>query len=87
MFGWIDSDYALIIPGLANGVVIFLFRQFFSQIPRELVEAARMDGAGWLTILWKIYLPLSKPVIISAGAINLPLSMGIIPLASHLHAI
>jgi len=66
-FGWIDSYYALIIPGLANGVVIFLFRQFFAQIPRELAEAARMDGAGWLTILWKIYLPLSKPVIISAG--------------------
>jgi multiple sugar transport system permease protein len=67
LFGWIDSYYALIIPGLANGVVIFLFRQFFSQIPRELAEAARMDGAGWLRILWQIYLPLSKPVIISAG--------------------
>lgn len=67
LLGWIDSYYALIIPGLANGVVIFLFRQFFSQIPRELAEAARMDGAGWLRILWKIYLPLSKPVIISAA--------------------
>jgi multiple sugar transport system permease protein len=67
LFGWIDSYYALIVPGLANGVVIFLFRQFFSQIPRELAEAARMDGAGWLRILWNIYLPLSKPVIISAG--------------------
>jgi len=67
LLGWIDSYYALIIPGLANGVVIFLFRQFFSQIPRELAEAARMDGAGWLRILWQIYLPLSKPVIISAG--------------------
>jgi multiple sugar transport system permease protein len=67
LLGWIDSYYALIIPGLANGVVIFLFRQFFSQIPRELAEAARMDGAGWLRILWQIYLPLSKPVIISAA--------------------
>jgi ABC-type glycerol-3-phosphate transport system permease component len=67
LFGWIDSYYALIVPGLANGVVIFLFRQFFSQIPRELAEAARMDGAGWLRILCNIYLPLSKPVIISAG--------------------
>jgi ABC-type glycerol-3-phosphate transport system permease component len=67
LFGWIDSYYALIVPGLANGVVIFLFRQFFSQIPHELAEAARMDGAGWLRILWNIYLPLSKPVIISAG--------------------
>jgi multiple sugar transport system permease protein len=67
LLGWIDSYYALIIPGLANGVVIFLFRQFFSQNPRELAEAARMDGAGWLRILWQIYLPLSKPVIISAA--------------------
>jgi ABC-type glycerol-3-phosphate transport system permease component len=67
LFGWVDSYYALIVPGLANGVVIFLFRQFFSQIPRELAEAARMDGAGWLRILCNIYLPLSKPVIISAG--------------------
>jgi len=66
-FGWIDTYYALVMPGLANGVVIFLFRQFFGQIPRELVEAARLDGAGWLTILWKIYLPLSKPVVISGG--------------------
>jgi ABC-type glycerol-3-phosphate transport system permease component len=65
--GWIDTYYALVVPGLANGVVIFLFRQFFGQIPRELAEAARLDGAGWLTILWKIYVPLSKPVIISAG--------------------
>ena len=66
-FGWIDTYYALVMPGLANGVVIFLFRQFFGQIPRELAEAARLDGAGWLTILWKIYLPLSKPVVISGG--------------------
>src|ERR1700756_2475044 len=63
LFGWIDSYYALIVPGLANGVVIFLFRQFFSQIPHELAEAARMDGAGWLRILCNIYLPLSKPLI------------------------
>jgi ABC-type glycerol-3-phosphate transport system permease component len=66
-FGWIDTYGALIVPGLANGVVIFLFRQFFAEIPAELAEAARLDGAGWLTILWKIYLPLSKPVIISGG--------------------
>ena len=66
-FGWIDTYYALVMPGLANGVVIFLFRQFFGQIPHELAEAARLDGAGWLTILWKIYLPLSKPVVIRGG--------------------
>ena len=65
--GWLDTYLALIVPGVANGIVIFLFRQFFSQVPRELVDAARIDGASWLTILLRIYLPLSKPVIISAA--------------------
>ena len=65
--GWLDTYLALIVPGIANGIVIFLFRQFFSQVPRELVDAARIDGASWLTIFLRIYLPLSKPVIISAA--------------------
>jgi multiple sugar transport system permease protein len=57
----------LIGPGIANGIVIFLFRQFFSQIPRELAESARIEGASWIAILLRIYLPLSKPVVISAA--------------------
>ena len=65
--GWLDTYLALIVPGVANGIVIFLFRQFFSQVPRELVDAARIDGASWFTIFVRIYLPLSKPVIISAA--------------------
>ena len=65
--GWLDTYMALIVPGVANGIVIFLFRQFFSQVPRELVDAARIDGASWLTIFVRIYLPLSKPVIVSAA--------------------
>jgi ABC-type glycerol-3-phosphate transport system permease component len=65
--GWLDTYLALIVPGVANGIVIFLFRQFFSQVPRELVDAARIDGASWLTIFVRIYLPLSKPVIVSAA--------------------
>jgi multiple sugar transport system permease protein len=65
--GWLDSYAALIAPGLANRICIFLFRQFFALVPSELVEAARMDGAGSLTILIRIYLPLCRPVLISAG--------------------
>ena len=65
--GWLDTYMALIVPDVANGIVIFLFRQFFSQVPRELVDAARIDGASWLTIFVRIYLPLSKPVIVSAA--------------------
>jgi multiple sugar transport system permease protein/putative chitobiose transport system permease protein len=65
--GWLDTYQGLIGPGVANGIVIFLFRQFFAQIPRELAEAARLEGASWLAILFRIYLPLSKPVVISAA--------------------
>jgi multiple sugar transport system permease protein len=65
--GWLDTYQGLIGPGIANGIVIFLFRQFFAQIPRELAESARLEGASWLTILLRIYLPLSKPVVISAA--------------------
>jgi multiple sugar transport system permease protein len=65
--GWIDTYAALIAPGIANGVAIFLFRQFFAEIPQDLVDAARLDGAGWLTVLVQIFLPLSKPVAIGAS--------------------
>jgi multiple sugar transport system permease protein len=65
--GWLDTYQGLIGPGVANGIVIFLFRQFFAQIPRELAESARIEGASWVTILFRIYLPLSKPVVISAA--------------------
>lgn len=66
-FGWIDSYQALIVPGIANGIAVFLFRQFFADIPSELVEAARLDGASWFRVLWEIFIPLSKPVIIGAS--------------------
>lgn len=65
--GWVDTYQALIVPGVANGIAIFLFRQFFAEIPGELVDAARLDGASWLGILFQIFLPLSKPVAIGAS--------------------
>ncbi len=67
LFGWLDTYAGLVVPSLANGITIFLFRQFFAGIPRELAEAARIDGAGWFTILVRIYAPLSWPAVISAG--------------------
>lgn len=66
-FGWLDTYQALIVPGIANGIAVFLFRQFFADIPSELVEAARLDGAGWLRVLFEIFLPLSKPVVVGAS--------------------
>ncbi len=62
-WGWIDTFYALIIPSLANPFAIFIFRQFFVTIPRELEEAMRVDGASYYRIFWSLMLPLSGPAI------------------------
>jgi multiple sugar transport system permease protein len=61
--GWVDTYQALIVPGLASAFGTFLLRQFFITIPRELEEAAFIDGASRLTVLKKIILPLSKPAL------------------------
>ncbi|NOU64566.1 ABC transporter permease subunit [Paenibacillus sp. LMG 31461] len=66
-FGWLDSYYGLIVPGIASGLVIFLYRQFFMDLPVALLEAARMDGASWWRIYYKVAIPLCKPVTISAS--------------------
>ncbi len=58
--GWIDTYLALIVPWTANIFAIFLLRQFFKTIPRELIESAKIDGCGNFTILFKILLPLAK---------------------------
>jgi len=65
--GWIDTFYPLIVPSwLATNVfAIFLLRQFFLAIPRDYIEAARIDGASELRILWSIFIPLSKPVLLT----------------------
>lgn len=64
-----NSFVSLILPGVANGLAIFLLRQFFLGIPRELIQAAQVDGAGWWKIFYGIFLPLSKPALIGAGLI------------------
>lgn len=60
---------ALILPGLAHGMAVFSLRQFFLNVPRSMVEAAALDGAGPLRVLWKIYIPLSKPAVITAATL------------------
>src|SRR5438270_856437 len=65
-----DNSYqALILPALANGIVIFLFRQFFYDTPRELLDAARVDGLSWFGIYGRIVVPLSTPVMVSAALV------------------
>lgn len=62
--GWIGSFYPLIVPHFfGNPFFIFLLRQFFKGIPKELSEAAKIDGANEFTIYWKVILPLSKPIL------------------------
>jgi multiple sugar transport system permease protein len=71
MLGWIDQPKALYIPGAASAFGIFMMRQFVaSSIPRELIEAARMDGCGELSIYWRIVLPLLKPALGTLGLIT-----------------
>jgi ABC-type glycerol-3-phosphate transport system permease component len=65
--GWVDTFYGLIVPGIADGFALFLFTQFFRDIPISLIEAARVDGAGWMTIFLKIIIPSSIVVFITAG--------------------
>jgi multiple sugar transport system permease protein len=71
VLGWIDQPRALYIPGAASAFGIFLMRQFVSSsIPKDLIEAARMDGCSELGIFWRIVLPLLKPALGTLGLIT-----------------
>ncbi|MCT4792740.1 MULTISPECIES: carbohydrate ABC transporter permease [Exiguobacterium] len=62
--GWLNTYYPLIVPYfLGSAFFIFLLRQFYLRIPNEMIEAARIDGAGHFYIWWHIMLPLSKPAL------------------------
>ena len=68
--GWIDTFYGLIVPGLAGPFGVFLLRQFFLNIPRDIEEAARIDGCGNLRIFFQIILPLAKPALTTLGILT-----------------
>jgi multiple sugar transport system permease protein len=63
--GWLNSLQALIVPGMFSAFGTFLLRQFFLGLPKELDEAARIDGANHLQIYWRVILPLAKPALIA----------------------
>lgn len=65
--GLLNTRLALILPMVGNGMIVFLYRQFFMEIPDSLMESAVIDGAGALKIFFRLLVPLSKPVIISAS--------------------
>ena len=61
-----DSYWGMILPFAINSTAVFIFRQLFIQIPRQILEAARIDGAGEIRLLTKIGFPLAKPAILTA---------------------
>lgn len=69
IMGWLDTLRVQIVPFIANAFCVFLFYQSFKDLPDELVEAARMDGAGAGTIYLRIVLPLSKPTLVTAAIV------------------
>ena len=61
--GLLNNTWGVVLPRLAEAFGLFMARQFFMSFPDELLEAARVDGAGYLRTFWKIVLPLSKPLV------------------------
>ncbi len=65
-YGLSDNYLGMILPFAINSTAVFIFRQYFLQLPKELFDAARIDGAGELRTLWSIALPLVRPAILTA---------------------
>lgn len=61
--GWVDTYKALILPGIFTAYGTFMLRQFFLTLPKDLEDAAKIDGCNYFGIFWKIILPLSKPAL------------------------
>jgi multiple sugar transport system permease protein len=68
--GWLDSYQVQVLPFIAHAFSVYLFYQFFVSLPKDLEEAALMDGAGRWRIYWSIVLPLCKPVIATVAVLQ-----------------
>jgi multiple sugar transport system permease protein len=69
-FGWLDSLTAVVVPGAAGAFGVFFLRQFFLSLPKELEEAALIDGASRLRVFWQVILPLSKPALATLALLS-----------------
>ncbi|MCU1474563.1 carbohydrate ABC transporter permease [Amnibacterium sp.] len=69
-FGWLDTIWAITVPGAAGAFGIFFLRQFFINLPGEIEEAARLDGAGDIRIFLQIILPLSRPALATLAVLS-----------------
>jgi multiple sugar transport system permease protein len=64
-YGLADNYLGMILPFAINSTAVVIFRQYFLQVPRELFDAARIDGAGELRLLWRVALPLVRPALVT----------------------
>ncbi len=69
-WGWLNSYQVQIIPWIVRALEIFLFVQYFKDLPRDLVEAARVDGASWFQVYRRVVMPLSGPVIATVAILK-----------------
>lgn len=68
--GWLDTLWALVVPGAAGAFGVFFLRQFFLSLPKELEEAALLDGANHWEVFTQVVLPLSKPALATLGVLS-----------------
>ncbi|MEZ5769244.1 MAG: carbohydrate ABC transporter permease [Paracoccaceae bacterium] len=71
-WGWLNTYRVQIIPWIADGLTIFLFVQYFKDLPKELIEAARVEGASWWQIYRKVVMPLAGLVLATAAILKFP---------------
>ena len=69
-WGWLNSYRVQIVPFIADGLTIYLFVQYFKDLPGELIEAARVEGASWFAIYRRIVMPLSGPILATAAILK-----------------
>ena len=69
--GWLDSYQGMMAPYIASAFGTFLMRQAFKQVPKELEEAARSDGANWLQVLWHVFLPVTRAPLLAFSIVSI----------------
>ncbi|EKU28352.1 carbohydrate ABC transporter permease [Alcaligenes sp. RM2] len=70
LLGWTDTVWGMGVPYMASAFGVFLLRQAFKQVPRELEDAARLEGCSRLGVLWRVYVPLVKPVYLAYALVS-----------------
>lgn len=66
-FNWLDTYYALIVPGIFGGFGVFMMRQWFKSMPEDMESSAKIDGCGSFEVFYKIALPLALPAVVTLG--------------------